>query len=373
MISLYFFVTLNVLIGLTMGLTPYISRKSFPFGINLPVVEETESVIKNQKKSYFLINFGLSLILGILLLIISSIRPNTSEETLVYYSMISMFILLIVSLYTYITRHKFLKNYKQNLTLNIEKKQRVLVDLSFRDEKLIFPTSYLVGINLVFVLLSVFVTVLNYDNIPEMIVTQWDFNMNPSSFTEKSWLSVMAIPMLQLFLTAVMGVTNQAYVSAKQQIDGKNPEVSAAKSKAFRKKSSLLNLVISILTQLLMLSIQIAIVYESVSPSIIMWLSIGFTVIILGITLWFSLRYGQGGDRLQDVDVPLMEGEKHETYDDNDDYWKLGMIYFNKNDPAFWVEKRMGVGMTFNFARWESWAFMLGVLIIPFIIAFFMS
>lgn len=35
MISITFFMCLNVMIGLLLGLTPYISRKHFPFGVSL--------------------------------------------------------------------------------------------------------------------------------------------------------------------------------------------------------------------------------------------------------------------------------------------------------------------------------------------------
>ena len=38
--------------------------------------------------------------------------------------------------------------------------------------------------------------------------------------------------------------------------------------------------------------------------------------------------------------------------DVNDDqYWKAGLFYFNKNDPSIFVEKRFGVGWTINLAN----------------------
>jgi len=41
--------------------------------------------------------------------------------------------------------------------------------------------------------------------------------------------------------------------------------------------------------------------------------------------------------------------------------WKGGIVYFNPNDAALFVEKREGLGYTLNFANWWSWAFMLGL------------
>jgi uncharacterized membrane protein len=38
------------------------------------------------------------------------------------------------------------------------------------------------------------------------------------------------------------------------------------------------------------------------------------------------------------------------------------MFYYNPSDPAVFVEKRVGIGYTVNFARPVSWVFILGVI-----------
>ncbi len=49
--------------------------------------------------------------------------------------------------------------------------------------------------------------------------------------------------------------------------------------------------------------------------------------------------------------------------------WIAGAIYYNKSDPAVWVEKRVGIGWTLNFAHPSSWAFMAFVFLVPVAIA----
>ena len=39
-----------------------------------------------------------------------------------------------------------------------------------------------------------------------------------------------------------------------------------------------------------------------------------------------------------------------------DECWKLGRFYYNRQDPAFLTERRVGLGYTFNFARRITWA-----------------
>ncbi|MFI3729262.1 DUF1648 domain-containing protein [Vagococcus fluvialis] len=371
MISLLFFIFLNISIGLLMGITPYINRRDIPFGVSIPVTNKTKEVVNAQKKSYLFINLGIAIIINIGIFLYGQFKPNISEEKLVYLCIVSLFIMLGISLVSYVLKHNELKKYKQTLSLEMKQTKKIVVNLSFRDEKLIFPTSYLVGINLAFVLVTVLLTVFNYQNIPDKLVTQWDFNMNPTTITEKTWGSVMMIPAMQVFITIVMAISNQAYLSAKQQIDGKNPTASSTKSKKFRRQSSLLNLVISILTQLLFVAIQLVTVFESISPKVVMILSLVFTILIIGLVLWFSLYYGQSGDRLKTIEINEEEAPKGNIVTgDDDENWKLGMFYFNKQDPSFWVEKRMGVGMTFNFAKWQSWAFLIGVIVLPLLLVF---
>ena len=45
-----------------------------------------------------------------------------------------------------------------------------------------------------------------------------------------------------------------------------------------------------------------------------------------------------------------------------DSAWKLGLFYFNRDDPALWLEKRFGVGYTLNFGRPAAWVIIGAVL-----------
>lgn len=80
-------------------------------------------------------------------------------------------------------------------------------------------------------------------------------------------------------------------------------------------------------------------------------------------------RLGQGGSRL----VPHTEtrpGSSQPIGDRTADrYWRLGVFYVNRDDPAVVVEKRFGLGYTLNFARPTSWTIMLIVLLVPLTVA----
>jgi uncharacterized membrane protein len=54
-----------------------------------------------------------------------------------------------------------------------------------------------------------------------------------------------------------------------------------------------------------------------------------------------------------------------------DKYWKWGgVFYYNPNDPAIWVEKRIGIGWTTNMARPAAWLILGAFLVLTLLFVF---
>jgi uncharacterized membrane protein len=51
-----------------------------------------------------------------------------------------------------------------------------------------------------------------------------------------------------------------------------------------------------------------------------------------------------------------------------DRYWKFGMFYYNRDDAALFVEKRIGIGYTLNFGHASAWIIMAFVLLLPLVL-----
>lgn len=85
-------------------------------------------------------------------------------------------------------------------------------------------------------------------------------------------------------------------------------------------------------------------------------------VTILLIAALFPLTHWLNAKR-----APVADKPSHEFVGDGtlDEHWKLGLFYFNPDDSALLVEKRVGIGWTLNFARGLSWVIMLLVLVLP--------
>lgn len=85
---------------------------------------------------------------------------------------------------------------------------------------------------------------------------------------------------------------------------------------------------------------------------------VALTAVIVIVALVLSVRLGQGGARLA--------GDTGTASDRLDDrYWKLGVIYVNPDDPSLLVERRFGVGWTFNLGNPRGFLLLLAILAIP--------
>jgi uncharacterized membrane protein len=86
--------------------------------------------------------------------------------------------------------------------------------------------------------------------------------------------------------------------------------------------------------------------------------------------IWFAVKVGSVDSDFGGKSV-LEKPSKVEGFDD-DQYWKGGLFYFNKNDPSVFVEKRFGIGYTINFANPIGYFILILpivlMLIIPFLI-----
>jgi uncharacterized membrane protein len=68
---------------------------------------------------------------------------------------------------------------------------------------------------------------------------------------------------------------------------------------------------------------------------------------------------GQGGSRISSPRRPDSDSTRPVGDRTEDRFWKLGVFYFNRNDPSVMVERRFGIGYTVNFAHPVAWVIIL--------------
>jgi uncharacterized membrane protein len=80
------------------------------------------------------------------------------------------------------------------------------------------------------------------------------------------------------------------------------------------------------------------------------------TVLLPGITLIRGLH------RIR-AEMPAGRGDRTA-----DAAWKLGQLYFNREDPSLFVEKRVGIGYTMNFAHPAAYVLVVGIVLLVVVI-----
>jgi uncharacterized membrane protein len=89
-----------------------------------------------------------------------------------------------------------------------------------------------------------------------------------------------------------------------------------------------------------------------------------FAVGLLVLTV-VTFRVGQGGSRLPSDGDRGGYGPAAGVDRDDDRFWKAGLIYVNRDDPAILVGARFGVGWTFNLANPMAWLVIAGIVATP--------
>jgi len=104
-------------------------------------------------------------------------------------------------------------------------------------------------------------------------------------------------------------------------------------------------------------------VFES-KPIAFLWLTLGYTVLVLIISIYTEFATRRAQQRLTSGDIG-------DIYLDEDDYWIGGFLYSNPNDSHFMINNRVGMGMTVNLAKTAGKIIMgfaaLSIIAMPFI------
>lgn len=337
---------------------PYWTRKTESFGVSIPEDAYQRPDIKKMRKKYA----GATGILSLMTAAVLLLTANGQDEKFIGFIFpILIFAYIAASFFVYLVFHKQMKELKQKQEEWVKKPQLVMIDTGFRNQKLAYSNYWFV-IPFLISIVTLIITLVNYQLIPARYPMQYNFSGEVTNWGTKSYKSVLLMPIMQVYLTLLFLFINIIISKAKQQVSAANPKESIQKNIIFRRRWSLFTIVMGTGLVAMFMLPQLSMIY-SLNHQIIMVGFLVYTVAVLAVSIILSITTGQGGSR---VSVKV-SGEDGKVIDRDDDrYWKLGMFYFNKNDPAIFLEKRFGIGWTNNWAHPLSWLFILVILLLAF-------
>ncbi|WP_342532857.1 DUF5808 domain-containing protein [Lysinibacillus sp. FSL K6-0057] len=354
-------VSIFIIVGILETLTPHLTRKSIVFGVSIPEPYVKHPQLQLWKKHYSQIILGIAglFLLGQIGLYLSPMQ----EEKASLISFILLYIMLLVSSGLYMSYHVKTKKLKVQEQWEAQIKTVYVTDLSIRQNEETLSSIFF-SVPMIITLALIAFTYMNYETIPAVFATHWNGAGEVDGWTDKSWLSVVSMPLILLAIQISFFIMNQGMKSAKIQLSAQAKEASIHRELAQRKYGSwyLAAINFSMTILFVVLHYTTVILHDQTVPYFIPLFLI-FNVVMLGGLLVFIWKLSKSNERFDEVHT-------NETAATDDQYWKWGVFYCNKNDPSLLVPKKFGIGWTVNFAN--KWCYILiGITLLPILLVIF--
>jgi uncharacterized membrane protein len=231
-------------------------------------------------------------------------------------------------------------------------RQTIVTDTSWRTDPPRFPVRWLIPA-LAVIAATVTVGALRYPGLPAHIVTRSGHR------APKSAVSVLVVAG-QLYFTAVCSGLTLIVHRSRPDIEAADPAASTLRYRRFLAAITRALLVMAALadTSLLLIALPNWQVYRLSGIG----RALPALPVVAGLLLLVAVaaRTGQGGSRLNGN----VRGLAPATGTDRDDdrFWKGGLLYVNRDDPALMVAARFGVGWTLNYGNRAAWLIIAGTV-----------
>ncbi|MBC5630063.1 DUF1648 domain-containing protein [Clostridium sp. NSJ-6] len=334
------------------------SNNGIYFGVRVPLEYKNDIDILRLEKKYKKENIVFVLPLIILLNILYIF--NIKMWLLLTYTFISIGITQILPIIYW----KKMKRIKNERGWKVLSKNVIIVETGLRQPKknsrikALETKHYLILLIIPFVISIL--TLINYNKLPELIPVHYNAAGVVDKVVEKgttaAYMNLAGIPFMLVLMIFFFVLINKITVNSKSDLFSGKIKGTIEKKLLFKKYISIFTWILALETLIIMSLPQVSILFDlgteiMTIPMVILFISIGVFILI-------SYYFGQGGRNIKTTE----EGE--ENYRDDDDRYILGSIYYNKNDPALMVEKRVGVGWTVNLAHPIG----MILMVLPFII-----
>ena len=268
-------------------------------------------------------------------------------------------LLYIVVVYTlYVQKWRQVKALKLQMGWDTQAASTAVADTRFHTHRRAVSAVWFILYALI-ILATVVIGLVLYDSMPDQIVQKMDFEGNATKITDKSIGLLFFAPAVQAVIAILFAFIYWMMLRIPPVLDADDPETTSRQNAVFRYRWSAYVVFGGVLLLLIFLVMQLSFA-QVVGAKAALWIPlIGTGILVLGAVV-LAATTGQSGSRVR---VAAVSDGKQIRRDD-DKYWKSGMFYVNKDDPALLVEKRFGVGFTLNFGRPAAIAILVGILVI---------
>lgn len=361
-----FLIALVVICGGLLAITPWLMRKNECFAVTVPESAQQDPRLVVMRKSYTIRMLVITAVCTVLTILALPYAESNEILFAVIYSA-AVLIPIVLGFVLMLASRKQVQQIKAaEGWVAAPDMQIAAATLGTGGEEA--PHAISLWWNLLYIPIiaaCVAIPLLGYDRIPDIIPMHMDFAGVVSDTAEKSIVAVLMPALINLFLAICLVGSHAGIIFSKRAVNPSAPATSAYAYGMFARAWSIatliMGLVLTIAIGATMLPCFFGIIPIQTAVTILLIVLIPIAIGAFAI----SIVYGQAGSRLfarmQDSDEMLF---------DDDEHWKAGIFYFNKDDPSIFLPERFGIGWTVNLARPATWLIFLGLiaLVIGFVV-----
>lgn len=347
--------------GLFLALMPWLQRRHECFSVTVPAAAQADPRLRALKQRYSILMVALTLVLCVVVPVASlsgdGLSTPAGEVRFVILLVGGSLGLCLVSFVVMLAFRRKVQAIKAAEGWRATS-SRVSAAVSEGD----IPQAISLKWNLAYLPVILMCGILGavlYDSMPDMVAMNMDLAGNVSNWTPKS-PSIVVFPLVvQGFIAACFVFSHWSISKSKRPLDPSAPAASALAYGMFARAQS-----IYLVAGGLALAAALGVVFMLSSAEVIglgtaavMVMAVAMLLVIGAVGI--SVVYGQAGSRV----FVRLQGEDLIPADE-DAHWKLGVFYFNPEDPSLFLPERFGVGWTVNLARPAVWAIMIAGVVI---------
>ncbi len=345
-----------VLIGALLWLTPRLSRHTVPLGVSVPSNQADHPVVEASLRRFRL---GVAVVTAVVAVATATVGHDEQAGAIAPLIVVALGGLVYVWARRPILQAKADEHWYAGVPVRMRASVTAADDGSWTSRVQIGWYVASVAILLV----TAAVGAARYDDLPDRIPTHFSGWSTPDQYGATSVLTVFGPLLIGLGVVALMlGIIGASYASPVRQYPDGDPDAGRARALRTRELAARTIGLLCLLGNLIICGASVAIWFDVTAWALPLVLIVPLALMTATV-VWVVIA----GIRLQKGRPPAPESAGDAVgpqSPDDDRYWKAGLFYVNRDDPALFVPKRQGIGWTVNLAHRGGQAFIAVVLLI---------
>jgi uncharacterized membrane protein len=331
------------LFGVFMCFGPLVTRPAVQFGVRVPPGHTEAPVIRQQRRSYRWRSAVIAIGAAAALIAWGGHRSWVPGRLI-------LLVELTADVGCFWWAHRRIAKVKSAEGWFAGRRQTVVVDTSWRTEPQPFPIGWLAPAVAVIVA-TVVIGVFRYPHLPAYL------DRGGGHRVATSPVSAFAVVLAQVYATALWAGVLALVYRSRPDLDTSDP---AASLRNYRTALGMFG-----------------------RAGLVLLACVDLSLLLHALQIWQLLHLAGGGDLLMLVPFALgllaffcaviragavrarVPATAAATDRDDDRFWKAGIVYVNRGDPAVLVGARVAFGWTLNLANPTAWLLMAGFLAVP--------